>query len=350
MGKALHGTYVLTSDQTSLDGARVTPGSRPKLAQVWRWQGDAIRLDGPQSTLVLTDALGQEEWRRKVAHSVRRRFEIPPTVASLTEPEEPDLPEGFLVSDGEAQFTVVPIPGTGTRPELLWFPEGMPLKDHEYMVIQIAKRPGGTHTADYGKNVICFTHGTRIRTDAGDIPVEELQRGDMIQTRDNGPQELLWIGTRHITGARLYAMPALRPVRIRGDAFGRGMPDTDLLVSPQHRMLETGPRARALFNTDEVLIRAIDMVNDHSVLVDHAVREVIYVHLMFAQHQIIWANNVPTESFFPADTSLDSVLPGQKEALLHLFPDLETDLHSYGPSARRGLSQSDAAILLHGPH
>jgi hypothetical protein len=150
MGKALQGTYVLTSDQTSLDRAPVAPGTRPKLSQIWRWQGEAIRLDGPQSNFVLTGALGQEDWRKKVARSVKRRFDASPSVASLTQLEEPDLPEGFLISDGEAQFTVVPIEASGTRPELLWFPDGIPLGDHDYMVIQVAKRPSGTHTANYG--------------------------------------------------------------------------------------------------------------------------------------------------------------------------------------------------------
>ena len=43
-----------------------------------------------------------------------------------------------------------------------------------------------------------------------------------------------------MTGARLYAMPHLRPIRFRAGALGQGRPEDDLLVSPQHRMLVQG--------------------------------------------------------------------------------------------------------------
>ena len=196
--------------------------------------------------------------------------------------------------------------------------------------------------------MICFAAGSRIRTESGHKLVETLQPGDHVQTRDNGSQEVLWVGSKRITGARLVAMPELRPIRIRGHAFDQDVPDGDLLVSPDHRMLYQGRNAQALFNTDEVLIAARDMVNDQSVIVDHAVREVTYVHLMLAEHQILWANGVPTESFHPANTSLSTIAAEQRAGLLEIFPDIRRDLHSYGAFARRNLDKPEAAILLHG--
>ena len=101
-----------------------------------------------------------------------------------------------------------------------------------------------------------------------------------------------------------------------------------------------------MFNTDEVLIAARDMVNDRSVIVDHAVREVTYVHLMLAEHQILWANGVASESFHPANTSLSTIAPEQRAGLLDIFPEVGHDLHSYGAFARRNLAKPEAAILL----
>ncbi|MFD1808336.1 Hint domain-containing protein [Gemmobacter lanyuensis] len=126
-----------------------------------------------------------------------------------------------------------------------------------------------------------------------------MRPGDSILTRDNGPQPILWTGHRRMTGARLYAMPHLRPIRFRAGALGSGRPEDDLLVSPQHRMLVQGPAARALFNEAEVLVAAEDLLNDRSIVVDHALREVTYVHILLERHNIVFANGMETESFHP---------------------------------------------------
>src|SRR5690606_22913105 len=127
-------------------------------------------------------------------------------------------------------------------------------------------------------------------------PIDALRPGDLIQTRDNGPREILWRGSRRMTGARLYAMPHLRPIRFRARALGQGRPEEDLWVSPQHRMLLRGAAAQALFNSAEVLVAAEDLVNGQSVAVDMAAREVTYIHLLLDRHNVIFANGMETES------------------------------------------------------
>ncbi|MCP4818938.1 MAG: Hint domain-containing protein, partial [Shimia sp.] len=148
--------------------------------------------------------------------------------------------------------------------------------------------------------VICFTPGTVIATPQGPRKIEDLREGDCVQTRDNGAQPVQWIGSRRMTGARLFAMPKLRPIRIRAGALGIDRPDQELVVSPDHRMLVRGAAAQALFNSDEVLVAARDLVNGSTVAVDHALREVTYVHLLLPGHEILWANGVESESFHPA--------------------------------------------------
>jgi hypothetical protein len=75
----------------------------------------------------------------------------------------------------------------------------------------------------------------------------------------------MWKGSRRMTGARMFAMPHLRPVRIKTGALGVERPDEELLVSPSHRMLIQGPEAMALFNTPEILVagQGLDQRNDH---------------------------------------------------------------------------------------
>ena len=148
-----------------------------------------------------------------------------------------------------------------------------------------------------------------------------------------------------MTGARLFAMPKLRPIRFRSGALGIDRPDEELLVSPEHRMLVNGDVARALFNTSEVLVAAKDLVNGSTITVDNALREVTYVHLLLPKHQVLWANGVETESFHPANAALSALAEDDRERLLHRFPDLSYDPHSYGSYARRNLNASEAAIL-----
>ncbi|WP_281856172.1 Hint domain-containing protein [Litoreibacter halocynthiae] len=342
------GTYVLTSDQIQLDGAASALGQLPQTGQVWSWHGDAVRLDGTHSPLILTGEIGREDLRRRVARVVQRKFDLPEGGDVTVGDDEMSGPEGYVLSDGEMRFTLVPIRSSKLATMLWWCVDGVPLAGREYRVTSAPSTPAVQRSSsDFGGDVICFTEGTRIRTPDGEAHVEHLNVGDVVQTKDDGAQEILWIGRRRMSGARLYAMPELRPVRLRAAALDLDVPDEDLLVSPHHRILFSGPNAQALFNQSEVLVAASDLINDNSVFVDHTVKEVTYIHLLLSRHQVLWANGVATESYHPANTTLKTVDAGQRAGLLDLFPDLKRDLHSYGPFARRNLDRSEAAILMH---
>jgi len=197
------------------------------------------------------------------------------------------------------------------------------------------------------QGVICFTPGTMIMTPDGARDVASLIEGDKVQTKDNGASQVLWIGKRHITGARLRAMPHLRPVRLRACALDADVPDAGLLVSPDHRIVLQGPRARALYSADEVLVTAHDLIDDHAVIRDHAVRSVTYIHMMLTQHEVVFANGVATESFHPASAALATMQSSDQDRLFDRLPELQGNAHSYGPFARRLLTDSEAAILRH---
>jgi len=161
-------------------------------------------------------------------------------------------------------------------------------------------------------------------------------------------QAIRWIGSRQITGGRLVAMPHLRPIRIAAHVLAPGEPDPDLTLSPDHRVLVKGAVAQALFNTDEVLVAARDLVNDRTIRVDRRCRAVSYIHLMLDRHQIVWANGVEVESFHPAGTAPEQIDPAQRAALIERFPDIADNAHAYGDFARRNLTHSEAAILTYG--
>ncbi len=183
----------------------------------------------------------------------------------------------------------------------------------------------------------CFVAGTRIRTERGDIPVEALRVGDLVETRDNGLQPIRWIGNRMVEATGKFA-----PIVIERGTMG--FHDT-LVLSPQHRVLVSHHMAELLFGEDEVLVAAKDLVNDCSIWVREG-GTVDYFHLLFDEHQIIWSEGLQTESFHPGPVTLSGFDDAVREEIISLFPDLDlTTGHGYSASARPSLRSYEAAAL-----
>ncbi len=348
------GTFVISWSQTEIDGVQSAPMSLLTVGATWRHSGPVVRVDRPQDVLVLGGAEGAADMRKRAARTVRRL--VGAAIAgrmsagdAQAEDDAHDVPDAsFIVTDGMHSYslTLIPVPDTGAK--LLMVLGDMPPSDQDLWVVRAALDP--THSgagAEVAGGVICFTPNTMIATESGPRAIAELNAGDRILTRDNGPQEILWRGHRRMTGARLHVMPHLRPIRFASGALGFGRPDQELLVSPQHRMLVKGQAALALFNTPEVLVAAQDLVNDRTILVDHSAREVTYVHLLLERHNIVWANGLETESFHPSNTALDTVAEDQRAGLLDILPEIAQNPHAYGDYARRNVSAAEAAILRH---
>jgi len=217
--------------------------------------------------------------------------------------------------------------------------------DHEDGIVHF--NDGSTMQFSEIENVIpCFTPGSMIATPRGEKPVEELQVGDRIITRDNGIQEIAWVGHKKMTGKQLINAPHLRPVRIREGALGNGLPERDMLLSPNHRVLVANDMTQLYFEEREVLAAAkhlVGMAGIHTV----DVTATTYVHFMFENHEVVLSDGAWTESFQPGDQSLKGVGNAQRGEILELFPDLATraGLNSY-QSARKSLKKHEARLLV----
>jgi len=185
--------------------------------------------------------------------------------------------------------------------------------------------------------VPCFVRGTRIKTDRGEIAVEALTEGDRVLTLDNGYQPIRWVGC-----ARRIAQGRLAPVRIRAGALGN---ERDLLVSPQHRMLLRGWQASLMFGEAEVLVAAKALINDRTILRQEG-GEVDYFHLLFDQHEIVFAEGAPSESFHPGREGLRGLDAATRAELLELFPELANEGgEDYGSAARLSLRDYEGRLL-----
>ncbi|MDP0929223.1 Hint domain-containing protein [Paracoccus onubensis] len=170
--------------------------------------------------------------------------------------------------------------------------------------------------------VVCFTVGTLIETADRTKPVETLQSGDMVRTRDNGLQPIRWIGSRKLSAEELAAAPNLRPIRINAGALGANTPASDLVVSPQHRILIRSKIAQRMFGTDEVLVAAKQLLGIEGIEIATDIHDVEYFHFMFDCHEIVFSNGAEAESLFTGPVALRSVSPESRKEILSLFPEL----------------------------
>ena len=356
METGYHGTFVIAWSQTEIDTVASPDLSLVVTGATWRWQGQAVKVDSTGEALRLGNSLAAATLHQRAARMVRKLVgaALEPQSASALDLYDDhagsdDPPESeFLLTDGRQTYraTIIAVPQTATR--LVMVAGHMPPVGQDLWIVRAAlgRMPLAKPAASEG-GVICFSAGTLIDTPRGSLPIESLRPGDLVWTADNGAQEVCWIGHRRMSGARLYAMPHLRPIRIRAGALGDGMPEDDLLVSPEHRLLICGDAARDLFGTPEVLVRASDLIDEPRVTQAPGLREVTYVHLLLPMHELIFANGVLAESFHPNSAALDTIDPPQAEALLDILADLNGPSRSYGAYARRLLNRSEAAILRH---
>lgn len=185
----------------------------------------------------------------------------------------------------------------------------------------------------------CFTPGTMLATPHGEKPIEDLVVGDRIITRDNGLQDIRWIGRRGLTRVELLANPHLKPVLIRAGSLGDSLPDRDMLVSPNHRMLVANDKTALYFEEHEVLVSAKHLIDQKGVKQVETLGTQ-YLHLMFDRHEVVLANGAWSESFQPGDRSLGGMGNAQRNEISELFPDLKAQV-----PARRTLTAQDATLL-----
>ncbi len=181
-----------------------------------------------------------------------------------------------------------------------------------------------------------------ITTQRGELPIQHLEAGDRVVTRDNGIQPVRWVGKTQMFLQDFQAEPHLLPVFIRQGSLGKGMPERDMMVSPNHRILVTNERTSLRYADREALVAAKHL----SVQGVHTVQSsgTTYIHFVCDRHEVVLADGIWTESFQPDDTSLKSIGNAQRLEIYEIFPELKTAAGraAYG-AARATLTAADMA-------
>ncbi|AKS45912.1 peroxidase [Octadecabacter temperatus] len=186
------------------------------------------------------------------------------------------------------------------------------------------------------ESITCFTSGTMVISERGKVAIETLQVGDRVWTLDNGLQPIAWIGQ-----ATVPAKGDLAPILIRQGAMGNAR---DLLVSPQHRMMLDGWRVEMHCGADEVLAPAKALINDGSIRRVEG-GTVTYVHIAFDTHEIVMAEGIPSESFFPGAEALNALDQAARDEILALFPEWRCP-HLRPTAARQVITPREAKALI----
>ncbi len=184
-------------------------------------------------------------------------------------------------------------------------------------------------------HVAGILRGALIACEDGEIAIESVRIGDIVNTLSDGPQVVRWVGSTELEAPL---------VQIQAGALGKNTPVQDLLVAPNQRMALSGWQAEVLFGETRVLATAEALVNGENILLLKQPSGSECFHILFDKHETIAANGTATESFYPNNFVLSQLLPEARTALASQVPELSTQAPPFD-LVHPEISAAEAALL-----
>jgi len=135
--------------------------------------------------------------------------------------------------------------------------------------------------------------GAMVATTAGPCPVALLRPGAEVLSVGGAELPLRWVERR----ARL-CLGRQAPVLLRAPYFGL---HHDLCVTPQSRVMRSGPTVEYLFGEERVLVRAGDMIASRGACRDRRRPVRVFHHLMCDDHACVAIDDCGVETALLAD-------------------------------------------------
>lgn len=151
-----------------------------------------------------------------------------------------------------------------------------------------------------------LTPGTILMTREGEVPVEWLEAGDEVLTRDRGFVPILWINRTKLTRAEMRGFPEYAPVTLEADSIEPGVPAQRITVSPRQLVLVRSALAERDFGSSEVMVPALSIGKQADPIDMSWDTRVSYAHVLLSSHQMIAAESVWTGSLFTGEIGLES--------------------------------------------
>ncbi|NIZ09226.1 Hint domain-containing protein [Pseudooceanicola sp. HF7] len=244
----------------------------------------------------------------------------------------------FMSPDGSTTelLVLVEVASDGTVNEVYALPLSTPVPRTDYQLVGVDRDNAPTKMAEV--TCVSFTEGTQITMANGmQRAIQDLRIGDRILTRDNGPQELRWIG--HST---IRAVGAFAPIVIRAGELAN---TNDLVVSPNHRLFIYQREDTLGIGRKEMLVRARHLVNGTTIYqMDGGFVE--YYQLLFDNHEIIYAEGIAAETMLLNAAAQATLMPDLDENFSGILPG-QSDEHMLDLEVKHSdLKRPDALELL----
>lgn len=206
----------------------------------------------------------------------------------------------------------------------------------EYALVGIDRDSAHTRLAQLA--CVSFTGGTRITMATGEQKaIETLKVGDRVLTRDDGPQNVRWVGhsVQRATGE-------FAPIVITAGTLNN---TGDLRVSPDHRLFVYQRHDHIGVGRSELLIKARHLVNGDTVYAAEG-GFVDYYQIMFDSHQIIFAEGISAETT-QMDKRTSAAVPKEVSEKLNLRDSTSIGTpHQHLEVHKSLLDRPDAVALL----
>lgn len=179
-----------------------------------------------------------------------------------------------------------------------------------------------------------FTNGTHITLASGaQRPIEELRVGDRVLTRDDGPQDIRWIGRTTMPTGKEFA-----PVLIKAGALKNL---NDLIVGPNHRLFVSQCQA----GQAGLMVKASHLINGDTI---HRLPgdNLDYAQILLDRHRPIYAEGIAAEATLMEVRAKPSLPPELLDKLTGLMPGRKSSKRKGFDVQQALLSRPDAFDLI----
>lgn len=156
---------------------------------------------------------------------------------------------------------------------------------------------GATYISQSGDSrgtVPCFAAGTMVATAEGPKTVETLRPGDHVATITGTFAEIMWVHARETPlDSRT---PSELPILIKAGALGPNRPETDLVISQNHRVVVGANMQLTTVFDQAALVPAKSLTGLRGVRMMHGRRRIVWYHFACARHNVVRVNGCAAES------------------------------------------------------